>query len=939
MTVYQIELVIQAIMVCVCVKSLLSLKNHKIETEIRYLIFVFFLAFILNIGYFVELMCKTLGETMIVLRIEYVGKVFVISFIMFFVIEFCGRKIREILWDAVLAIDVIVLIFMWICEVLPGFYTWVAFEEGKYRFYFEHGNGPVYYVAAAMFIAQSLVSIWLCYQRAKQEKKKRYRKNYWTIEFAMLLPLLACLINLSKVLKCFDVIPAAMAVCSYIIGKEAMASWVFDNRRVAHASIIRNLKEPVIISDSHYCYVEANDMALAMFPALKDLKRGDEMEGLLYDILKEHKEGEFISDDYVFRADVQHIIHDGKIEGYAVLLIDLTKDVQQLDEMTRLKTEAEKANQAKSDFLAKMSHEIRTPINAVLGMDEMILRESGEQGTKKYAMDIKSSANALLSIINEILDASKIESGKMEIVCGNYELSSLLNDLYNMIAVRAKERGLELIFDIDGSVPAEYFGDDVRIRQVLVNLLNNAVKYTQKGIVRLSLTAKTQGDTAILSYAVIDTGIGIKKEDIGKMFSAYTRINDARNRYTEGTGLGMNITVQLLRLMGSELQVESEYGKGSTFFFELKQKIINSEPIGDFKDRILQNVDDYEYETGYIAPEARILVVDDNEMNRKVFCSLLKQTQMQISQAGSGLECIHQIRENTYDLIFMDHMMPEMDGIETLHAIRQEKLCEGVPIIVLTANAITGAKEHYMREGFQDFLTKPVSPDKLDEMVLKYLPKELVKRGELAQKKAEQMEPAELPELDEFDFEYALRILRDESLLRSALTDFYHSLDGLCTKLSAQIDCLTQPDALDTYRIEVHALKSTAATVGALLLSKVARLLEVAAKEKNIEKILLLHPILMEEVKKHKERLQEIVPPEEEKQQLESTAEIAPYFEMLKQGLEQEDYQTVDFLFEEIKKYQYEEELQKQVDKLEDQIMNLESEEAIETVNQIKTLL
>lgn len=291
---------------------------------------------------------------------------------------------------------------------------------------------------------------------------------------------------------------------------------------------------------------------------------------------------------------------------------------------------ADAANHAKSDFLARMSHEIRTPINAVLGMDEMILRESTEPEIKKYAHDIKSSASALLSIINEILNSSKIESGKMELVKDNYEISSLLNDLYNMIGVRAKGKGLSLSFDIDPSIPTAYYGDDLRIRQVLVNLLTNGVKYTQQGSVTLRVSGRVDGENAILRFSVKDTGIGIKEEDLGKLFARFERIDEVKNRHIEGTGLGMSIAMQLLNLMGSELKVESAYGKGSEFYFDLVQTVVNPEPLGDFHERILRISEEYEYDMSYIAPEAKVLVVDDNEMNRKVFCNLLKQTQITI---------------------------------------------------------------------------------------------------------------------------------------------------------------------------------------------------------------------------------------------------------------------------------------------------------------------
>jgi len=613
-------------------------------------------------------------------------------------------------------------------------------------------------------------------------------------------------------------------------------------------------------------------------------------------------------------------------------------------ELERAKEAAEEANLAKSRFLTKMSHEIRTPINAVLGMNEMILRESAENETKKYAIDIKSSANTLLSIINEILDSSKIESGKMEIVEGEYNLSRLLNDLYNMINVKAVDKGLEMIFEVDESLPAGYIGDDVRIRQVLTNLLTNAVKYTPSGKVIVKLTGEVEGDKAVLKYSVKDTGIGIKEEDIGKLFSEFQRIDEARNRYVEGTGLGMSITVQLLKLMGSELKVQSVYGEGSEFSFELEQKVIDFAPLGDFRTKDYEVSKDYVYQNNFVAPDLRVLVVDDNMLNHKVFRNLLKQTQIQIREAASGQECLDILKEESFDIIFLDHMMPVMDGIETLHHMKEQNLGENVPVIMLTANAITGAREEYLKEGFDDFLTKPIIPEKLDDMIIKYMPEEMRKSVETnatltaSQETEAHKEEEALPELDEFDFEYARRLLLNDGLIRDTLITLYNSFDAISNKLSIYIDAITQEDTLRLYRIEVHALKSTAATVGALLLSKLARLLEVAASEGDVEKIKLLHPVLLQEIAKHKERISTIVP-KEEKIPIDNKELVISYFNMLMASLNNEDYTTADYVSNEVKKYQYDEPVQKLVDELEIQIINLETENAIETVSKILTMM
>lgn len=405
---------------------------------------------------------------------------------------------------------------------------------------------------------------------------------------------------------------------------------------------------------------------------------------------------------------------------------DYQKLVNTMKELEKARLEAEEerksaniANQAKSKFLANMSHEIRTPINTILGMNEMILRESLEEEVWKYASDIKYSADVLLSIINEILDASKIESGKMELMPVEYKLSRLLNDLHNMTGIKAKDKDLELQFIVEPTLPSILFGDDIRIRQILLNLLTNAVKYTNAGTVTLEVSGIIEGAQVILHYEVRDTGIGIKEEDLSKLDMAFERIDEIRNRNIEGTGLGINITVQLLELMGSRLQVQSEYERGSIFSFDLIQKIVSEKPIGDFHEKIQKKNAEYASRSLFTAPNARVLVVDDSQINRLVFCNLLKRNQIQVTDVGSGSECLDIIQKMHFDIIFMDHMMPEMDGIETFEKMRELEgsLCRETKVIMLTANAIKGSKERYMAAGFDDYLTKPIIPEKLERML------------------------------------------------------------------------------------------------------------------------------------------------------------------------------------------------------------------------------
>ena len=447
-------------------------------------------------------------------------------------------------------------------------------------------------------------------------------------------------------------------------------------------------------------------------------------------------------------------------------LLKYSADMEQAwEEAEEARFIAENANKAKSIFLANMSHEIRTPINAVLGLDTMILRESKDEGIRKYAMSIQTAGQSLLAIINDILDMSKIESGKMEIIPVDYDVASLINDVSNMIMPKAEAKGLLFDIHIDPSIPSRLFGDDVRIRQVIINLLTNAVKYTVEGSVTLSLVCEKKDEEVLLTCSVRDTGIGIAEEDLAKLFDAFVRIEEKRNRNIEGTGLGINIVSNLLSLMGSHLEVESEYGKGSEFKFTISQKSLSDEPVGDIEKRIKERAVEYKYSTGFIIPDANILVVDDNEMNRYVFKSLLKELECNIDEADGGKKCLRLTEEKKYNIIFMDHMMPEMDGIETFHKLREMKDSPNIdtPVIVLTANAITGAKEKYLAEGFDDFLTKPIVPEKLEKVIEDLIPDELKKPG---RKKTENEVTSdkdasdELPQVEGVDWDYALLKLK-----------------------------------------------------------------------------------------------------------------------------------------------------------------------------------
>ncbi|MBQ7677243.1 MAG: response regulator [Lachnospiraceae bacterium] len=580
------------------------------------------------------------------------------------------------------------------------------------------------------------------------------------------------------------------------------------------------------------------------------------------------------------------------------------------------KEEAILANEAKSRFLANMSHEIRTPINAVLGMDEMILRETKDKSIREYAFDIRSAGHTLLSLINEILDFSKIESGKMEIVPVEYDFAELIVNLKNMILARAEAKSLDFIMEIDENIPSKMFGDDVRIRQCVTNILTNAVKYTPEGSVTLRVNGQMDGEDFLLTVEVEDTGIGIKEEDIPKLFKEYERIEESRNRNIEGTGLGMNITMEMLSLMGSRLEVKSVYGQGSTFWFTIRQPVVDATPVGDIKTHHAQSAEEYvDYEQAFIAPDAHIMVVDDNAMNRKVFMNLLKATQIQIDEADCGPNAVEHAKVNAYDLIFMDHMMPDMDGIAAMQEIRKmtDSPNADTPIYVLTANAVAGAKEMYLEAGFDGFLSKPVVASQIEAVLREKLPAQLLQPAPegtgLTADTGSDM-PDDFPTVEGLDWPFAWLHLTGEDILADGVRQFFELIPVHGNKLQQFYEQLPEEAAFDEYRIQVHGMKSSAAIIGIVPLAGMAKMLEFAARDHDMDTIQAMHSIFMKEWMSYRQKLVGVFGIEDPAE-AESNLPEADYgqtlarLEMLKMAMEDMDIDQSDALMEQLKGFKY----------------------------------
>ncbi len=628
-------------------------------------------------------------------------------------------------------------------------------------------------------------------------------------------------------------------------------------------------------------------------------------------------------------------------------VVSANAKVKESDEIREAKCIAEEASKSKSKFIANMSHELRTPINVILGMDELILREEIGEETRKRALDIKSAAYILLGLINDVIDFSKIESGKMNSTLAEYDLVSILRDLTLLTENRARQKNISFELDIQPELPVGLYGDEIHIRQVMINLLTNAVKYTNEGQVTLKLSGTWKDDeTIIIHCEVIDTGIGMKQEDIDKLMIPYTRIEEERNCDVKGTGLGMSIIINLLKLMGSKLNIRSIYGKGSIFYFDMEQKVVSPEPIGNIRKRMDDMIKDYNYKVSFIAPAARILMVDDNSMNRELFVSLLKDTQISVTTVSSGEKCLEIVQKEYFDIIFMDYLMPEMDGEETLRRLKVLKgnLCKDVPIIVLTANAFNGAGEKYMEIGFDDFLFKPISTEKLEAMIQKKLPNEYIKHVSQKELKGSKYsnkddEDIELPKIEGVNWEYALLHMNNKKLLFNTLRKFYENIDKEYKEISVLYEEIETEEGLENYHIRIHALKSVSAMVGILSVSELAKFLEYAARTGERGNIYAVNFILLEELRKTKERLQPFMDQEKTKKLLIDNSKIVGLFDMLRFSMEQMDIAGADSVLEQIQNYSYKTEIQEYMNRLVEKVNALDYKGASEEIEYIIKIL
>ena len=611
--------------------------------------------------------------------------------------------------------------------------------------------------------------------------------------------------------------------------------------------------------------------------------------------------------------EIEELYHAIDLTLYRLVeYIELVKSRQNIEDQLQIE---KSANEAKSRFLSNVSHEIRTPINAVLGFDEMILRESTDEDILGYAKDIQGAGRTLLALINDILDFSKIEAGKLEIIPVEYELGSVLNDIFNMSEIKAGEKNLELKINVNENIPHILFGDEIRIKQCILNIVTNAVKYTEAGSVVIDVDYEEiepdnpqfeDPEDILVKVKVKDTGIGIRPEDMDKLTAAFERIDAKKNRTIEGTGLGISIVVSLLEMMDSKLNVVSEYGKGSEFSFAIKQRVVDWERVGDFSQRSWEAAKAMGvYHEGFRAKDAKILVVDDTKTNLTVIKGLLKQTKMQVDTAISGLEALDMVKKEKYDIIFLDHRMPEMDGIQTFHAMEEmpDNLNKDTPVVALTANAISGSREMYLGEGFANYMSKPVDPSKLEEMVLLYLPADKVTKHEADEEAflddEEKNAFQDLLKLTGVDINAAIERCGSAVLARDVMKDFWLSID----ERSGAIERYQAENDIKNYTIYVHGLKSSARAVGALDLSDKAEYLESCGNSRNINEIKQLTPELLDMYRSYTRRLEPLFESDDDNKPEIDAQQLEEAFSSIKEFVSASYFDSADDIMEMLDQY------------------------------------
>ena len=721
--------------VLVCFAMILLVGMAKPSVQQKILLVGTICTFLDMTGYFLELQSVSEEAARLSIKVEYIGTTMgLLSFLYFSCLysthlgDWHVRLIKR--FYAVNHLFILVVVFTIDSNTI--FYRKVERVVRNGYYLWSIDPGPVYYWWFITTMVLGFLITFIVLQSALEHRGEK-RPELFLLCLASLLPICLWFLRMAGVFGYYDPYPMSMMITECFLVFIMYKYRLFDTVKTAKDRVIDNIREGILVTDHNGEVIYLNREISRIFPEV-DWKNRRMVEERVFRFLEDHRDGFMTLKNQYYQWKSGEILDDNRRRaGVLYRISDITEGHLYTRQLISLKEEAERANAAKSIFLAHMSHEIRTPINAVLGMNEMILRESCSDTIKDYARNIQNAGKILLSIINDILDLSKIESGQMEIVEKDYHLGKMLIDIENMVTMRAEENSLALHIQANPMLPEALHGDEQRIKQCIINFLTNSLKYTREGQVTLQVdfTDKDK-DTIDLRITVTDTGIGIEEDKLAILFGPFVRLDRSKNEHIEGTGLGLSITKKLIDRMEGRLSVESVYGRGSVFSFTLPQKVAGPDLLGDYKEKLRRVAERKSAREEFTAPGARILAVDDNRVNITVARGLLRRLKVQFDSATSGQECLDKFAKNDYDIILLDHMMPVMDGVQTLHRMQEtERFRQNAPaVIAMTANAVIGAREKYLEEGFTDYLSKPIDHKSLEEMIRVYLPEEMIRYNE-----------------------------------------------------------------------------------------------------------------------------------------------------------------------------------------------------------------
>ncbi len=830
--------------------TLLSIAKKKASETQKVLLIACCCAFVSILAYTLEINARSLEAMVMAVKFGYVGKCYVLLFFLMFMAYYCNIDIPKLVFRSFLVFNTVMLLIIITCDRHKLYYKSIRLSyEGLFP-HVELEKGVCYWMLMAVMLGLMAWYVILCLIEVKKRKGIE-KKRLLLLSFSGLIPGYMLTVYLTGIMNILDPVPLGIVLSCMLLTLNVNKYGLLDTMELAREKIIENTKDGLVILDTSYNLLYANDVARALFP---DINQAESREKQIKEIFKENpREAVVDIEGRSYEIRVSRIEDDNNgdtVRGYLAWIFDMTFVNHYTEEMIRLRQEAEKANLAKTSFLAHMSHEIRTPMNAIIGFSDLCLNNGDEGEIKEYVQSIRESAGTLMVLINEVLDISKIESGKIVLTDVAYSMKELMKEVISAIIPQINAKHLTFRYLLEKDVPVMLKGDKKEIRHIMSNLLSNAVKYTAEGTILFKVKEIERKDRkTLLEIIVKDTGIGIKEENREQIFDRFERFDVKKNYAVEGTGLGLSIVKDLVQLMDGSIEVESVYGEGSLFRARIWQEVLDERKGESYRG---SNCDDIKYTLEQLKnavygnrgkrkrrsirfPGAKVLVVDDNQVNLKVASGLLKLYGIDAELAESGEECLNAVKKQTYDIIFMDQMMPGMDGVETLSRLREiKKGNKSTPVIALTANALVGVKEEMLEEGFDDFLGKPMDLTELENVLIRFL-KELQE---------------EMPESGREETGFAAETAgRYESLIRKGIDvqagielcggeeSYLEVLKAFVTNAPVQQRSLSQSLKLGDYRrytVSAHALKSAAASIGALKLSEISRMHEEAGNKENI---------------------------------------------------------------------------------------------------------